>query len=423
MKPLNERSLWDVSKLMRDQKIQPRELLESCFKQINQREPDVKAFTALDEDHAFSQVSQIEKQQNINPLYGVPIGVKDIINTVDFPTTMGSPIYARHQPARDAAIVAQCRNAGTIIPGKTESTEFAFFAPGKTRNPHSLKHTPGGSSMGSAAAVADNMLPLSIGSQTAGSVIRPAAYCGVVGYKASHGAFSMEGICGLSQNLDSLGFFVREPQDLMLIREGLLHSSTPSEISEKPNRIGIVRTAHWSLAEAYQQNFLLSTADQLADKSCQIADVQIEPNDGLLTEAQATIMAFEASRSLSAEFAKHHDKLSSQIQKLIQDGIEIKFKDYCRAIKIAHEGQRSIQQLFKKYDLLLTLSATGEAPSGLDKTGDPIFNRVWTLLKVPCIALPLGRGPNQLPISVQLIGPHNQDDKLIGNATWIAENL
>ena len=423
MKTLNELPLWDIAKLIRERKIRPRELLESCFEQIHQREPEVKAFTVLDEDYAFAQVDQIEKKLNVNPLYGMPIGVKDIINTVDFPTTMGSPIYSKYQPARDAAVVAQCRNAGMIIPGKTESTEFAFFAPGKTRNPHSLKHTPGGSSMGSAAAVADNMLPVSIGSQTAGSVIRPAAYCGVVGYKASHGAFSMEGICGLSQNLDSLGFFVRDPRDLMLIRESLLYSFTPSEISIKPNRIGVVRTTHWHSAESYQQDFLLKTAGQIADRFCQISDVEIEPDDALLTEVQAIIMAFEASRSLSAEFAERRDALSPQIQKLIQDGLNTSFKDYHHAINIAHEGQQSLLKLFKKYDLLLTLSAPGEAPLGLDKTGDPIFNRVWTLLKVPCINLPLSVGPSQLPIGVQLIGAHNQDEKLIRNAIWITENI
>ena len=267
---------------------------------------------------------------------------------------------------------------------KRSRLNLRFFAPGKTRNPHSLKHTPGGSSMGSAAAVADSMLPLSIGSQTAGSVIRPAAYCGVVGYKASHGAFSLEGICGLSQNLDSLGFFVRDPRDLLLIREGLLHSATPSEIPIKPNRIGVVRTAHWPSAEAYQQNFLLKTANQLADRFCQISDVEIEPDDGPLTKAQAIIMAFEASRSLSAEFAERRDELSPQIQQLIRDGIKTKFNNYRHAMKIAQEGQQSLRRLFKKYDLLITLSAAGEAPLGLDKTGDPIFNRVWTLLKGPC---------------------------------------
>ncbi len=422
MKHLNELPLWDVAKLLHDRQIQARDLLESCFKRINKRESEVEAFTCLDQEFAFNQVKALETRQYDNPLFGIPVGVKDIVNTVDFPTTMGSSIYANFQPDRDAGIVAQLKNAGTIIPGKTESTEFAFFAPGKSHNPHALEHTPGGSSMGSAAAVADHMLPFSIGTQTAGSVIRPATYCGIVGYKASHDAFTMEGICGLAQSLDSLGFFVRDPRDLFLLRHSLLGCAIPNDLSMKPKKIGVARTAYWSLAENYQQDFLWKLIDQLENESCEISEVEIEPHDELMTDAQATIMAFEASRSLAAEFANHRDQLSPQVQKLIQDGIETSFIEYQDAKNLARLGQASLRRLFEYYDLLISLSATGEAPRGLQKTGDPIFNRLWTLLKLPCISLPLGVGPNDLPIGIQLIGAYDLDEKLIQNAIWISEN-
>ena len=423
MAALNELPLRRVSDMIASGEIRPSELLEDCLARIQERDSEVRAFTHLDSNVAITKVKQLDDMEAIGSLHGIPFGVKDIINTSDMPTTMGSPIYLNHTPSRDASCVSVLRNAGAVIPGKTESTEFAYFYPGKTRNPHSLAHTPGGSSMGSAAAVADNMLPVAIGSQTAASVIRPAAFCGVVGYKASHELFSLEGVCGLAQSLDSLGFFVRDIRDLPLIRSGFHGSPKSIENLDCPPRIGLVHTPHWEQANSDQREAIEDTCNKLANESCTVAEVEIGPSDGALTEAQITVMAFEASRSLAGEYDQFPHMLSQQIKELIELGQETTFEEYRRARSLADNWQRNLVTVFEKFDVLMTPGAIGEAPMGLDATGDPLFCRMWTLLKVPSISLPAGVGMNGLPLGVQLIGPYNADDALISIATWINDRL
>ena len=423
MTALNELSLTEVSTLIQSRRVQPGDVVKDCLARINVREPLVQAFTYLNQENALIQAEALDRSVNDNPLYGIPVGIKDIMNTSDMPTTMGSPIFSNYRPTRDCSCVAMLRDAGAVLPGKTETTEFAYFCPGKTRNPHALTHTPGGSSMGSAAAVADKMLPYAVGSQTAGSVIRPAAYCGVVGYKSSHGCFSLEGILGLAQNLDSLGFFVRNPRDLLLIIQELQNTQAASSEIRKPPRIGFVRTPHWDQLEPYQKQQIESVCGRLSDLACDVTELEIGPTDGVLTESQVTVMAYEASRSLAGEFQHNRNLLSVQIIDLIESGQNTTFEQYNKAMNIANIWQRKLQDIFEKLDVLITPSALGEAPVGLDATGDPVCNRMWTLLKVPSISLPAGIGPSGLPLGIQLIGKHNEDFQLICNAIWVSERL
>ena len=423
MSALNELSLTAVYDLIKTGRVSPQELLADCFERIRLREPEVRAFSCLAEENALQQVAEMSAGDGSKPLSGIPVGIKDIMNTAQLPTTMGSPIYADYRPQRDAACVSMCKAAGAVVPGKTVTTEFAYFLPGKTRNPHNTQHTPGGSSMGSAAAVADCMLPFALGTQTAGSVIRPAAYCGVVGYKASHGLFSLEGVTGLAQSLDSLGFFVRDARDLDLLCDVFLGTSQSGVDGSTALRIGMVRTPHWNQLENYQKKAIEAVCGQLSDLGCELGEVEIGPADGALSEAQATVMAYEASRSLEYEYREQQDQLSPQIIDLIETGRDTTFEKYMAARRLSGLWQRKLEDVFENVDLLLAPSASGEAPKGLNATGDPVFSRMWTLLKVPTITLPTGKGPNGLPLGIQLIGARGQDRRLISHARIIQDML
>ena len=419
MSNLNELSLKEVSHLIQSGTVQPRDLVSDCIASIALCEEELNAFTTFDPERVFDQLTEVERQGNKSALFGIPVGIKDIMETAGMRTTMGSKIYRDHVPQRDAVCVSMLKIAGALVAGKTETTEFAYYYPGRTRNPHALDHTPGGSSMGSAAAVSKMMIPLALGTQTAGSVIRPAAYCGVTGYKASHGSFSLAGVCGFAQSLDTLGFFVRKVEDLTTVRHTL--SGAPAEILPLFGRIraALVKTPHWKMADVNQQQLIEDVCRHLQGHQIEISEIDVGPSDGALTQAQITIMSYEGCRSLSAEYANFPHLLSDQIKALIEQGQQTTYTAYLEAIELGNIWQKKMRSVFEDYDVLITPSAPGEAPRGLDNTGDPIFNRVWTLLKVPCIHLPVAFGPNGLPLGVQLIGAFNQDDHLICIANHI----
>ena len=429
MESLAEKSLAELAKLIYDRKIKPSEILEDCIKRIDEREGEVQAFEYLNADAAFETAQSLDDAEWLSWLHGIPIGVKDVMNTHDMPTTMGSPIYKNNRPNRDAAIVSFLRFLGAVVPGKTVSTEFAYFNPGKTRNPHNMKHTPGGSSMGSAASVADHMLPIAIGTQTAGSVIRPAAYCGVCGYKASQAAFSMDGILGLSQTMDSIGFFARDVFDFKFIRTALL-ANTDEEfnsldlirndihgsynVNEKPEfRVGVVYTPHWERVSSEQQKAFVEAAKRLDRNGIEVYEIEIGEPDGDLTESHEIVMAFEACRSLLGEWTNHSDLLSDPLKNLIEQGLACTYEKYLTAINWGDIGEGALYNTFEHVDLLMAPSAMGEAPASLDNTGDPLLSRMWSLLRAPSITIPYGTGANGLPLALQFIGQRYFDDDLI----------
>jgi Asp-tRNA(Asn)/Glu-tRNA(Gln) amidotransferase A subunit family amidase len=422
MTALNELPLHQAAALTVTRQVKAEELVEACIARIEAREPTVRAFEVFDPDHARAQAKALDAGPVRGPLHGIPLGIKDIIDTADMATGWGSPIYAGHRPVRDAACVALCRAAGAVILGKTVTTEFAYFHPGKTVNPHNPAHTPGGSSMGSAAAVADFMVPFAFGSQTAGSVIRPAAYCGTVGYKASHGEFPLDGVCGLCSSLDTLGFFVRHPRDLAYFRAALLGDQGAPALS-RPPRVGFYRTPHWDQADPATRALLDSTAMLLSERGAQVADATLGPAFDGLSEAQKTVMAFETARSRAHEYRTQPDQMSAPMRKLMEAGRVIPYDAYRQARRLAADGRQALAEVFSRFDVLLAPSAPGEAPEGLSATGDPLFNRMWTLLHVPCITLPIGEGPKGLPLGVQLIGAYGEDSKLIAGAAWAWDRL
>jgi amidase len=353
------------------------------------------------------------------------VGVKDIIDTYDMPTGHNSPIFDGKVPFGDAACVALCRTANAVIMGKTVTTEFANRHPGPTTNPHNPAHTPGGSSSGSAAAVADGHVPLAFGTQTGGSVIRPAAYCGVVGYKPTFGDFSRVGIKMQCHSVDTLGLMARTLDDIALFRAAVL-KLPPVHIDRDIGRprIGVCRSPVWDKAEPETKALIDNTATLLSDKGASVVDVSFAPQFADIIEDHAAITGFESVRNYADERLRNPDKVSDELMNgPMKRGLAVSFERYVAAQRKTTAFKAHIDSLFDKVDLLLTPSAPGEAPKGLEATGDPVFNSIWTLAGTPCVTLPAGTGPNGLPLGVQLVGLRHDDDRVLSLAAWVAAHL
>jgi Asp-tRNA(Asn)/Glu-tRNA(Gln) amidotransferase A subunit family amidase len=340
------------------------------------------------------------------------------------PTGYGSPIYEGQQPLADAAAVALCREAGAVLLGKTVTTELANMFPGVTRNPHNLSHTPGGSSSGSAAAVADGMLPLALGTQTAGSLIRPAAFCGVVGYKPSHNRVPKAGVKSLSETLDTMGGFGRSVRDVALLGAVLTGDQRLADDSTFADtgapRVGLCQTPEWPLAdEDTQQAWALAQA-ALGGHGAALA---LPAGLTGLVAIQKQVQAFETARSLSHERLHHADRLSQPLRALLADGLIISGETHAQNLQTTARARQQAAELFHSHDVLLAPSSLGEAPAGLAGTGDPLFCRTWTLLGLPCIHLPFTHGKTGLPIGLQLVGAYGDDHRLMAAAYWVHQRL
>jgi amidase len=321
--------------------------------------------------------------------------------------------------------VALCRTANAVIMGKTVTTEFANRHAGATTNPHNAAHTPGGSSSGSAAAVADGHVPLAFGTQTGGSVIRPAAYCGVVGYKPTFGDFSRVGIKMQCHSVDTLGLMARTLDDIALFRAAVLKLS-PVRIDRDIGRprIGICRSPVWDKAEPETQALIEGTATRLSDKGASVIDVAFDAPFADIIDDHAAITGFESVRNYADERLRNPDKVSDELMNgPMKRGLAVSFDRYVAAQRKAMAFKAHVDSLFDKVDLLLTPSAPGEAPQGIAFTGDPVFNSIWTLAGTPCVTLPAGTGPRGLPLGVQLVGLRHADDRLLSLAAWVAAHL
>jgi len=377
----------------------------------------------LDQQQALTQARAVDRNGRQGLLAGVPVGVKDVIDTVDMPTEHGSPIYRGNRPFADAACVALVRAAGGVILGKTVTTEFANRDPRGTVHPHNPAYTPGGSSSGSAAAVADFQVPVGLGTQTGGSTIRPAAFCGVIGYKPSFGEFSRVGIKMQCHNLDTLGVICRSLEDVALMR-GVLLAQELHQVDHTSNapRIGFCRTPAWEHADGDTQALLERTAVKLAAAGATVRDVAVAPSD--ILDHHRRIFEFEAARNYAYEYEVHGDKLSAALRDgLLTPGRALPLSAYVEAIETAEAFRRNLDDLFSNFDVLLAPSAVGEAPEGLDSTGDARFNAIWTLAWTPCVTLPAGAGRKDLPLGVQLIGPRFRDEALLDVAAWTEARL
>jgi Asp-tRNA(Asn)/Glu-tRNA(Gln) amidotransferase A subunit family amidase len=418
----NKLSAGEAVLRMAQKRLKARDLVEACLDRIDLREGQVHAWEALDPEGALRRADLLDKRARpVGPLHGIPLAVKDIISTKTMPTTCGSPIYRDHVVGRDAACVTQLVKAGAIVLGKAVTTEFAGAHAGKTHNPHNLRHTPAGSSSGSAAAVADFMVPVGYGTQTAGSVIRPGAFNGVVAYKGTYGWADMTGIKPYAPSLDTLGFFAREANDLALIRAAYGHA--PADPARRPPRIGFCRTPWWDVAEPYNQKNMLEAVRTLRAAGARVREWQAPDGWTGLVPAQHRIMTKEATQSYAKERARFPHLFSPVMNIVMAEGDAVSRKQYADARKRKRLALGQLDEAWEKFDILLAPSAKGEAPSGLGNTGDPIFNRFWTLLGTPCIALPFNTGPFGLPLSVQLVGPRGRDDDLIAWARWVEQRL
>jgi Asp-tRNA(Asn)/Glu-tRNA(Gln) amidotransferase A subunit family amidase len=396
-------------------------LLRDCLERIAEREPTVHAWTFVDTDRAMQRARVLDSQAPAGLLHGLPIAVKDLFDTFDMPTCYGSPIYANHRPAADAACVALARAAGAIVVGKTVTTEFATFHPGPTCNPHNPMHTPGGSSSGSAAAVADWMVPLAFGSQTAGSIVRPAAYCGVIGYKPTYGTINRIGAKMISDTLDTVGALARNVPDAALLVAAL--SDRRELLIERPQasapRVGLCRTYEWGRALPETIATFENAARSLTLAGGSVRDIALPAQFAGLVDAQTAIMVREVAKSLSHEWFMHRDLLSPEMVAMIETGLAVTSERYDAARKLARASRAALPDVFDDIDVLLAPSAVGEAPAGIQATGDPLFNRMWTLLRTPCVHLPSGAGPHGLPVGITIAGPIGADRMTLLAADWI----
>jgi Asp-tRNA(Asn)/Glu-tRNA(Gln) amidotransferase A subunit family amidase len=437
---LNWLSASDAARAIRDGAITSEQLVEGCLARIREAEPQVQAWQHLDPAHALAQARARDADRRegraTGPLHGVPVGLKDIIDTADMPTEDGTVLHAGRMPDRDAAVVAMLRAAGAVILGKTVTTECAYFHPGKTRNPHNPEHTPGGSSSGSAAAVAAGMVPLALGSQTNGSVIRPAAFCGTYGFKPTHGLIPRSGVLKLSRTLDHVGLFARSLQDIALLAEQLVgydeedpdtrprarmpFQAVAAEEPPLPPLLAFVKGPAWERAEAQTREAFAELTAELGDR---VVEVALPESAQRALDWHRVIMEAEMAANFDLEWERGRDKLSDKLRGLIARGRETSAFEYQQALARVPLLNAGFADIFERCDAILTPSAPGTAPEGLGATGDPAFCTLWTLLGTPALNLPLMRGENGLPLGVQLVGPRQGDARLLRTAGWLVARL
>jgi Asp-tRNA(Asn)/Glu-tRNA(Gln) amidotransferase A subunit family amidase len=440
---LNERkinpapiSATEAAAAIRDGKVTSEELVGACLDYIKTLEEKLGAWAFLDAEHALNQARAADQAQRtgrtLGRLHGVPVGVKDIFDTKDMPTEDGTVLHAGRRPMEDATAVARLREAGAIILGKTVTTELAVYAPGKTRNPHDPERTPGGSSSGSAAAVAAGMVPLAIGTQTNGSVIRPAAFCGVYGYKPTFGLISRHRVLQQSRPLDQIGVFARTIEDTALIAEAMVgfddrdpdtrlraRPALVATLSEEPPvqpRLAFVKTPVWEQADTDTQDAFAELVAHAGDK---VGEVELPGIFNDAVEQHRTIMEADLARSFEREYFRGKDKLSAILKEMIERGQKVLAVDYNNAVSQMPVLNHALDKVFEWHDAILTPAASGEAPVGLASTGSPIFCTLWTLCGMPAITLPILQGSHGMPMGVQLVGARGDDARLLRTARWL----
>lgn len=426
MTDLSARPVSELSALLRSGELSAAELTSACLAAIAAREEQLRAWTCVDPEGALVRARELDALPpgERGPLHGVPVGVKDIIDTADLPTAYGSPIYAGHRPATDADVVQRLRAAGVVVLGKTVTTEFALFDPGPTVNPHDPARTPGGSSSGSAAAVGAGTVPLALGTQTAGSVIRPASFCGVVGIKPTYGAVPTAGVKECAGSLDTVGVFAGDVDgaaralDVMTgapIRAG---AGAASVASSAGLRVGFAPTAEWHRIAAPVRSRIEQAVERLAG-DLDVTEVELPGPFVGLVEAQTCIMLVEISRALAVERAEHGDRLSDRLRDVLADGDRMA-QGYAAAVAHVQRCRNLLGDAFASVDVLLTPSVLGEAPLLAEGTGDPVLCRGWTALGTPAVSVPGLTGPAGLPLGMQVVAPLGRDDLALAAARQVS---
>ena len=425
MKALHLLTASEIVQAIAARKTTAEAVARACLERIAGREPEVQAWQFLDPELVLEQARALDASGKVGPLQGVPVGLKDIIDTCDMPTEYGTPIHAGHRPRIDAACVALTRRAGGIVMGKTVTTEFANRHPGKTMHPMDPRRTPGGSSSGSAAAVGDGMVPLALGTQTTASTIRPASFCGCVGYRPTWGDVRMHGVMEAAGSLDTLGVIARSVEDVALYRDVLLGVPPRPLAGETPApRIGFCRTPFWDRCEPATQKLLEDCAARLARSGAKLSELTLPAEFERVEDAHRWISSFEFARNRAWEIDRHWERISETLRnKRLKDGLACSFEQYREAKSFAARMRRRLHELLEDYDVLLAPSASGEAPLGLAATGDASFCVIWTTAHVPAVTLPLFTGPAGLPVGAQLVARRNNDRPLLEAARWVLRRL
>ena len=412
-------TIVEASLAIQSGELTPSVLTDACLDRVAAREPEVLAWAHCNDDLSRMTARLLDTQSSNNPLHGIPFGVKDIIDTADIPTQHGTPIFNKNQPARDAACVALLKEAGGVCFGKTVTTELAHFHPGKTRNPLALAHTPGGSSSGSAAAVADCMVPFALGTQTTGSVLRPASYCGVVGYKPSYGDVNRSGVFGCAESFDTVGWFTRSVEDVEIVRRALIRAPAqplkPADLSKL--RVGFFKDASWAKVEPATQKLIESAADELRPMVASLKEVESTAAFDNIPQHHRTIAGYEFARAITWERTERHHLLSPKLlNERCSDGLQCTYEQYASAQSELADLRTAFKQTMQEFDVLLSATAPGEAWKGLKATGDPVCNLAWTSLHMPAVSIPAFTGEQGLPVGLQLIGGFRQDAQLLSAA-------
>jgi Asp-tRNA(Asn)/Glu-tRNA(Gln) amidotransferase A subunit family amidase len=430
----------EAAAAIRDGLISSEELVSACLQQIDRLEEQVQAWVFLDHDLALEQAraadQALKQGQPLGPLHGVPVGIKDILDTADMPTEDGTVLHAGRQPLEDATVVTRLREAGAVILGKTVTTELAVFHPGKTRNPHDLKRTPGGSSSGSAAAVACGMVPLAIGTQTNGSVIRPASFCGVYGFKPTFGLISRHLVLQESRPLDQIGVFARSVEDAALAAEAVIgfdpqdpdtmpRAKAPlfrlqAEEPPVPPRLAFVKSPVWDQADDATRTAFEELTEALGECA---EEIYLPPVFDAAHAQHRLIMEADLARSYEREYADGKEQLSSVLVEMLERGRKVLAVDYNNAVAQIAPLYGGFDKIFEWHDAIITPATIGEAPMGLESTGSPTFCTIWTLCGMPAISLPLLQGENGMPLGVQLVGPRGDDARLLRTARWLMNEI
>lgn len=420
---LAELTFSQAARLIARRSISSAELVGACLARIEARDASVRAWTNLDPERAMEQARACDAATERGPLHGVPLGVKDIFDTMDFPTEMGTPIYAGRRTRNDAASVALARSAGAVILGKTVTAELAGLSPGLTTNPLDVRRTPGGSSSGSAAAVADFMVPLAFGTQTGGSVLRPASFCGVIGYKPSFGAINRAGLKFAAESLDTIGLIARSLEDIVLVRGVLIGASAPVSPRRAAPRFALCRTHVWPRASRESMDAVENAAAALARAGASVKELNTPAEFAQLGKARAIVNDYERARSLAWEWTHHRQSLSENLAGTVRSGLAASFEEYRAALRVCAHWRGWLSEAAAQWDALITPCVVGEAPEGISSTGDPCFQELWTALYVPTLSLPLAHGSHSMPIGVQFVGASNDDEGLLSVGMWVLEVL
>ncbi|HXQ82636.1 MAG TPA: amidase [Xanthobacteraceae bacterium] len=424
-RPLNALDATEIVQMIAAGETTCEAVTRDCVARIAARDDVVKAFVNFDPEIALAQAHALDRGPRRGPLHGVPIGLKDTIDTFDMPTEMGSPIFRGHRPRADAACVALLRRAGAVILGKTATCEFAGSAPAQTTNPHNAAHTPGGSSSGSAAAVADRMAPAALGTQTGGSVLRPSSFCGIFGYKPTYNSFNKAGVWPAADSIDTLGWLARSIEDIALLTSVLrMETPQPPRKLSAPPRIALWRTDLWNAAQDESKAAVMEAAGQLGKAGATVRDIELpDAFAGLHVVARSTISFYERAACMAFFWDHHREQLSPQMRRYIENGHKISRDEYVAGLRRIDDCRAALPALFEKFDVLLVPCVPGEAPKGLGATGDPAMQAIWTALHTPTMTLPTHRGPNNLPVGIQLVAPRYEDDRLFACARWIWQKI